>query len=277
MKYQDILYILKENLRILLNRKDLQDSPSKFFSYQNLNRGAYSPDTKDSKRGNGNNLYRNNRENSEISDDFSEYSNRYSRFYEESSRISNNSEKIMQKNYKKTPSLSVHAKIDEIKALVAAKEREDQIRAVEYQKKLDQMQAERDRALTLSLQINEKRQKNQILKREDRNYGLELDERKKFMEKLYSEEQERQKFSRKAYSEALSSQIIEKSIEKNYLNQLDFESKKIFTPDVFYDRLSPYENSSFSKERSVLQTPLKSPLKFLAQYGNFVVTKGKNN
>ena len=159
--------------------------------------------------------------------------------------------------------------------MIAAKEREDQAQAVEYRKRLEQITAHKETVRILERQVTEKMQGKNRLRSEEIAYGQQLEDRKRFMEKLQSDERERHRQVQQAYSRALHEQMSQRNDEREIVRGLENSGKKINTPEpIDSGRFSPYISSPNSQHSQIL-TPNKSNLKYLAQYGNLVIARGK--
>lgn len=195
--------------------------------------------------------------------DTNDFSEQFSRFYEESSQISSNFDQKSNLAYVQKPDLQISSKIDEVKYLIAVKEREEQARNIEYQRNFEHMLAEKEIFRGLDQQVTAKRQNESFFKRQDQIYGLQLEERKRFMDKVVTDEKNRHRQVQQAYSSALHEQIRQKNQQEILIKQLE-NSRKAITPEPNDYSHSPYSVS-----------PNQSHLKYLAQYGNFVVARKK--
>ena len=199
------------------------------------------------------------------------------RFDREINGLNHNFEKNTLSGHIKSPNIEIISKIDEIKALEAAKEREEQGRAVELRKKIEQNIAEKEMAYAWNKQIQEKKRNHSLLKLENNSYAQELEEKYKYTKFMERQEQEKRNSIRNNYSQALIDQMLQKKREKSMLLQLENETKKIFTPD-FLSEGQPSSNFTKSSVRSdsvTIGDRNHSPLKFLMQYGNYIVGNGK--
>ena len=201
------------------------------------------------------------------------YNDYYSKFFEETYELSKNFDKHNDLSYVRTPTLQVNAKVDEVKSWLAANERENQARAIEYQRNLDHFNAEKEGLNFLSKQIKEKNEEIKNIKLEEKYFAQQLDERKIFMEKFAIDERERQRRIQHAYSLALNEQISHKNNESLYIKKLENDAKKILTPEPMdYGKNSPY---NYPSSESPSLSPQRSQLKHLAQYGNFIIVRGR--
>ena len=126
-------------------------------------------------------------------------------------------------------------------------------------------------------QIQEKKRNHSLLKLENNSYAQELEEKYKYTKFMERQEQEKRNSIRNNYSQALIDQMLQKKREKSMLLQLENETKKIFTPD-FLSEGQPSSNFTKSSVRSdsvTIGDRNHSPLKFLMQYGNYIVGNGK--
>ncbi|OMJ89149.1 hypothetical protein SteCoe_8777 [Stentor coeruleus] len=204
-----------------------------------------------------------------------DYGDLYNKFHEESLKISRNLENSMKKSYSPTPTLEVYEKVDENKALQAAKEREDQCRLIESQRYYNQYLAEKEIKQFQFEQINYKRKLQERAAKEEKDYGESLKTREKYAEKLLQEQTKRFDDNRKIYLQALNGQIQEKTERKLMIKRIDSANKKFRVQDQNIQNTG----NCIIKTHSSNNTPtrLHSPNSFLAQYGNFMIIKGKNN
>jgi hypothetical protein len=270
MGYQEILYILKQNIKAAVLNSDLSINRE---LNKNLDRSSITIRDPQYPITRTHSLYKNYnlpKKNADVSD----YSEFYSRFYEESDIMSNSA---IHRNifHPEKSSFNVKAKIDELNALAASKEREEQGRAVQYQRRLERLIAEKEAASVLIQQIKEKSEKKLISELEDKNYALQLDERVKYMEKLNADKKQRSLKMKQVYSKALDTQLLQKKTEQEYIQQIENNAKKILRATPTDERVSAYDYSSRSDKRLSMHSGSKSPFRFLAQYGNIVITRDK--
>ena len=277
MKFQDILDTIKEHIYNCLKRSksvfpDLVSTKvSSNFSKNRL--ASIESDTKLSNATSLNSVHRRSSP-TKNSNNSSDYSDHYSRFYEESSQISNKFHLHNHLGFIRKPTLELSSKVDEVKSLIAAKEREDQAQAVEYRKRVERTLAQKETMKTLERQMTEKLHRQNRERNEDVAYGQQLEDRRRFMEKMQNDQNERNKQVQLAYSKVLHEQMSQRNDEKEIMQQLENTGKKIITPEpIDSGRFSPYRNSPISLRSQVL-IPNRSNLKYLAQYGNLVINNG---
>lgn len=204
-----------------------------------------------------------------------DYGDLYNKFHEESLKISKTLENSIKKRYSPTPSLEIYEKVDENRALQAAKEREDQCRFIESQRYYNQYLAEKETRNFQLEQISHKRKLQERVVKEEKDYGESLKNRDKYVEKLLQEQSKRFDDNRKTYLQALNGQIQEKTQRKLMIKRIDSANKKLRVPDPDIPNTKNYIIKTHSSNST--PTRLYSPNSFLAQYGNFMLTKGKNN
>ena len=199
-----------------------------------------------------------------------DYSQRHQNYYKEFLKISQNFEKAQLSAYRNTPDIEYQSRIDEIRAAEAAKQRELQSQEVEFKRKIDQIVAERENAVSWSRQIQEKRNAKSSLRLESRQYRDELDSRNSYMKVIENSERERRNLERDLYSQALNQQILNKNDQRMKIKQMEKYAGSICNSSE-----SNYPETDRSVSSSVLQK--NSNLKFLVQYGHYVPVRGKGN
>ncbi|OMJ79598.1 hypothetical protein SteCoe_20326 [Stentor coeruleus] len=198
----------------------------------------------------------------------------YSRFYVETLQMSKKIDDWARKSYSPKLSLEVAEKIDENKALIIMKARQDQCKAIENDINYKQFLEAKATSKYQLEQINTKKKSYGQLAKEDKNYNNQLKERDKFISQLMEIEKIRNMEIGKNYLQALKLQIEEKKQRKVMIKRIDSANKKLFSLDSDQRSLSPFIHPILANETSKRS---RSPSNFLAQYGNFMLLRGKNN
>lgn len=198
-----------------------------------------------------------------------DYSSSVSKFQAVKASIENESIENIQRSFQSRPSLIVQAKEDELKALMALKQRENQQQMVEFSKYNERFLAEQQVLNYQKQQIKDKVELVNKLKNDDVEYARKVDDRVRFMNRVELDEFEMREKKKVEYKQGLMKQFLEKDQEKVYLQKIRQDMKNVLTPEP-ESRKSPV--SPYSRCISP-QSPGKSSLKFLAQYGNLIMSK----
>lgn len=199
----------------------------------------------------------------------------YSRFYMETLQMSKKRDDWARDSSSPKISLEVAEKIDENKALVVMKAKQDQLRSIESQTNYKQFLEAKAASKYQLEQMNTKKSSYGQLAREDKIYGNQLKERDKFLLQLMEVEKARNMEIGKNYLQALKLQIEEKKQRKLMIKRIDSANKKLFPLDSEQRSLSPFIQPSLTPNSSPMRS--RSPSNFLAQYGNFMLLRGRNN
>jgi hypothetical protein len=167
------------------------------------------------------------------------------------------------------PSLLIQSKEDELKAIQASKERDEQWRHVDMSRELEKQQAAKAIREFQAQQMREKREMLRKLKDQDRVYAQQVDSRLRYIDRAVLDVQEREKESKELYKQALLKQLSEKDQEKVLVRSIQTKMQNYMTPEPN----SPSSPSSQYSRCYSPSSPSKSSLKFLAQYGNLVLSK----
>jgi hypothetical protein len=192
-----------------------------------------------------------------------------SKFNSAKNLINKESEENLLKSFKSRPSLLIQAKEDELKALMAARLRENQQQMVEFSKHNEKFLAEQQVLSYQKQQIKEKVESFQKIRNDDQAYAKQIDDRQRFMNRAEVDDYELRARKKAEYKEGLNRQFLEKDQEKLYLREIKHKMRTLLTPEPesCSSPVSPYS-------RCISPTsPGKSNLRFLAQYGNLIVSK----
>lgn len=198
-----------------------------------------------------------------------DYRDSASKFQAAKALIEKESFENIQRSYCSRPSLIVQAKEDELRALMALRQRENQQQMVEILKNNEKLLAEQQVLTYQKKQIKEKVDLMNKMKNDDYDYARKVDDRVRFMNRVELDEYEMREKKKAEYKQGLMKQFQEKDQEKIYLQKIRQDMKIVLTPEP-ESRNSPV--SPYSRCISP-QTPGKSSLKFLAQYGNLIMNK----
>lgn len=165
----------------------------------------------------------------------------------------------------------MQSKEDELRALEAIKQREDQFKQIDQSREREKFLAAKGTREYQFKQIREKYEIKKKQREEDRKYANIIDERIRYVDRAVQDERERDIESKKLYKQALLNQLNEKSREKVLVRSIQDRMKYFMTPEP---QSPPSPGSQYSRCYSP-SSPSKSNLKFLAQYGNLVMSKNK--
>lgn len=205
--------------------------------------------------------------------EWEEYSDRHNRFYQEYSEISVSAQKIQKNSFQIVPPLEIASKIDEIRALGIVQPCQPHIKELEYRRRLDRFLAEKEISSIRQQQIQEKEKNIKNIESEKREYAQLLEERSQYIKAANISANARSSMIKHAYSQALSDQIQHKLHQKTLISQLNNEGRRI----VHESSPNSYNNSISSERSSPIEPKAHSPLKFLMQYGNYVIHPSKKH
>ena len=212
-----------------------------------------------------------------ISDKWIQYQQLHSRFNSETNSINCNIERAIKDRYTPVPRLEILSKIDEVKAIEAVREREEQRRSVEKKKRLDNYIAQREIADSWKKQMHEKHRNSYNLNIEKKDYAQQIEEKLNLMRVFERQEQLRQYMSKRDYSNDLNKQVLERRRQKSVVIKLEDQPKNIYE-EVQDSRSSAYDSSQRTdRNKSILlRNSSNTPIKPLIQCGNYLVSY-KNN
>jgi len=118
-------------------------------------------------------------------------------------------------------------------------------------------------------QIKEKAESFNKIRSEDQAYARQVDDRQRFMNRAQVDDYELREKKKAEYKEGLMSQFLEKDQEKVYLKEIKHKMRTLLTPEPSSCNSPVLHNSRCISPKS----PGKSNIRFLAQYGNLIMSK----
>ena len=165
----------------------------------------------------------------------------------------------------------MQSKEDELKALEAIKQREEQSKQLDQSRGREKFLAAKGTREFQFQQIREKYEIRKKLRDEDKKYANIVDKRLRYADRVVQDARERDIESKKLYKQALLNQLSEKNQERVLVRSIEDRMKYFMTPEP---QSPPSSGSQYSRCYSP-SSPSKSNLRFLAQYGNLVMSKNK--
>lgn len=174
------------------------------------------------------------------------------------------------------PSILIQSKEDELRALQAIQEREEQSKLIEQSRDKERLLIAKGNKEYQAQQIREKYEIMRRIREDERKYAEQVGQRLRAGQRIELDEREREIDVKKRYKMDLLKQLREKDQEKMVVRSLEDRMKYFMTPEP-QSPASPASPVSVASEcfRCVSPYSQSKSSKFLAQYGNLVLSKNK--